>query len=160
MIRTRQQNINNLDYLTKPLQTLEISNLQKISDKVFKLKWLFENTLPVTKITQCHFICPANGIIETKLYTSQSENETNTDTIEQDEIMEEDIEPDSSHLPQTAGQIVAVYFHGKKQNIPNFYTAMLSLPKLKWSMNKENFDWKNLIICWLKLLKIKCKILY
>ena len=74
--------------------------------------------------------------------------------------MEEDIEPDSSHLPQTAGQIVAVYFHGKKQNIANVYMTMVSLPKLKSSMNKENFDWMNLIICWLKLLKIKCKILY
>lgn len=141
------------------MQTLEISNLQKFSEKVLKLKWLLENTLPVTKITQCHFICPANGVIDTKLYTPQSENETNTDTIEQDEIMEEDIEPDSSHLPQTAGQIVAVHFHGKKQNIANVYLAMVSLPKLKSSMNKENFDWKNLI-CWLKLLKIKCKILY
>ena len=72
--------------------------------------------------------CPVNGVIETKLYASQSENETNRDTIEQDEIMEEEMEPDSSTLAPTVGQIVAVHLHGKKQNIADVYMSMVSFP--------------------------------
>ena len=95
-----------------------------------ELKELFENTLPVPKITQCHFIRPVNGVMETRLYTSQSEHDTNRDTIEQDEIMEEEMEPYLSTLPPTVGQIVAVHLHGTKQNVSNVYMAMVSFFKL------------------------------
>ena len=105
-ICTRQPNINNLHDLEKGVANLKNIQITKISsEKVFKcpaqleLKELFEDTLPVPKITQCHFLCPVNGVIETKLYTSQSEDENKKDTIEQDEIMEEEMEPDSSTLP-------------------------------------------------------------
>ena len=107
-IHTRQQNINNLDDLEKVVVNLKNIKITKISsEKVFEraaqleLKELFENTLPVPKITQCHFILPVNGVIETKLYTSQSEDDPNRDTTEQDEIMEEEMEPDLSTLPPT-----------------------------------------------------------
>ena len=83
----------------------------------------------------CH-----NGVIETKLYTSQSEDETNRDTIEQDELLEEEMESDLSTLSPTVGQIVAVHLHGKKQNIAYVYMAMVSFSKLNKAMNKENFD--------------------
>ena len=56
---------------------------------------------------------PVNGVIETKLYRLQSEDETNRDTVEQHEIMEEEMESDSSTLPPTVGQFVAVHLHGK-----------------------------------------------
>ena len=62
-IHTRQQNINNLDDLEKAVVNLKNIKITKISsEKVFEhaaqleLKELFENTLPVPKITQCHFI--------------------------------------------------------------------------------------------------------
>ena len=106
-IHTRQQIINNLDNFEKAVANLKDTKITKISSKeVFEraaqleLKNLFDNILPVPKITQCHLIHPVNGAIETKLYTSQSEDETNRDTIEQDEIMEEEMEPDSLTFPQ------------------------------------------------------------
>ena len=74
-------------------------------------------------------MCHVNGV-ESKLYTLQSEDKTNRDTIEQDELMEEEIESDSSTLLPTVGQIVAVYLHGKKQNIAYVYMAMVSFSKL------------------------------
>ena len=84
-------------------------------------------------------MCHVNGV-ESKLYTSQSEDETNRDTIQQDEPMGEEIESDLSTLPPTVGQIVVVYLHGKKQNIAYVYMAMVSFSKLNKAMNKENFD--------------------
>ena len=74
-------------------------------------------------------MCHVNGV-ESKLYTSQSEDETNRDTIQQDEPMGEEIESDLSTLPPTVGQIVVVYLHGKKQNIAYVYMAMVSFSKL------------------------------
>ena len=74
-------------------------------------------------------MCHVNGV-ESKFYTSQSEDETNRDTIEQDELMEEEMESDSSTLPPTVVQIVAVHLHGEKQNIAYVYMAMVSFSKL------------------------------
>ena len=136
-IHTRWQNINNRDDYEKAVANLRNIKITKISEEVFEcaaqleLKELFENTLPVPKITKCHFIHPVKEVIEIELYTSQSEDETDRDTIEQDEIMEEEMEPDSSTLPPIVGQIVAVHLHGKKQNITNVYMAMVSFSKLK-----------------------------
>ena len=135
-IHTRQQNINNLDDLEKAVVNLKNIKITKISsEKVFEraaqleLKELFENTLPVPKITQCHFILPVNGVIETKLYTSQSEDDPNRDTTEQDEIMEEEMEPDLSTLPPTWSNCSST-LAWKKQNIANVYMAMVSFFKL------------------------------
>ena len=120
-ICTRQHNINNLDDFEKAVVNLKSIKITKISsEKVFEhaaqleLREFFENTLPVPMITQCHFMCRVNGVTETKLYTSQSEDDTNRDTTEQDEIMEEVMEPDLSTLPPTVGQIVAVHLHEKR----------------------------------------------
>ena len=62
-ICTRQQNINNLDDFEKAVANLKNIKITKASpEEVFEhavqleLKKLFENTLPVPKITQCHFI--------------------------------------------------------------------------------------------------------
>ena len=81
------------------------------------------------------------------MYASQSEDEGNRDTIEQHEIMEKEMEPDSSTLSPTICQIEAVHFDGKKQNIANVY------------MDEANFDIQNLIVCWLMLKKRKYKFL-
>ena len=48
------------------------------------------------------------------MYKSQSKDDTNRDTVEQGEIMEEEMEPDVSPMPPAVGQIVAVHLHGKK----------------------------------------------
>ena len=126
-IYLRQQNIINLDDFGKA-----VANLKKVFEHAaqLELKELFENIFSVPKIAQCHFIRPVNGVIETKLYTSRSEDETNRNTIEQDEIMEEVMEPDSTTLPPTVGQIVVLHLHGNKQNIANIYMAIVSFSKL------------------------------
>ena len=54
---------------------------------------------------------------------------TDRDTTEQDKIMEEEMEPHSSTLLPTVGQIVALHFHGKKQSIANVYLALASFSK-------------------------------
>ena len=81
------------------------------------------------------------------MYASQIEDEGNRDTIEKHEIMDKEMEPDSSTLSPTICQIEAVHFDGKKQSIANVY------------MDDKNFDIKNLIICWLMLKKIIYKFL-